>query len=81
MGQNKRFSDCLDHGESKNCGPNTVGSIVRAPGYKYLKNCQNFKVTISSFSNRYKPNRSQSVRKSCPETPGSFLKAPWLNVP
>ena len=57
MGQNKRFSDCLKtkvnfwihHDESKIRGPDTLGSILKAPGYKYLKMGQKFKVIISSY--------------------------------
>ena len=37
----------FDHGEFKNRGPDALGSILRAPGSKYLKKGQKFKVIIS----------------------------------
>ena len=69
-GQNKRFFDChfsigygqFDHGESENRGIMTLGSILRAPGQKTLK-IQNFKVIISRFPDRFKPNRPRGILK------------------
>ena len=42
-----------NHGESENCGPETVGSILRAQGPKDPKKGKNFKVIIWGFPNRY----------------------------
>ena len=39
--------DLIDHGESKNFGPDTLGSILRTKGPKNLKKGQNFKVIFS----------------------------------
>ena len=37
----------FDHGESENHGPETPGSILRAPRPKNLRKGQNFKVIIT----------------------------------
>ena len=55
-------------------GPETIGSILKAP--EHLKKGQNFKIIISRFPYKYKPNRSGESENSSPETLGSILMAP-----
>ena len=41
----------IDHEESENCGPETLGSILRALGLKDPEKNKNFKVIIWGFPN------------------------------
>ena len=63
----------MDHGESENRGPKTLGSILRAPGPKNLKKCQNLKVITSWFPITKSTTRNPKIVVL---TLGSILRAP-----
>ena len=64
----------IDHEESENRGPETLGSILRAPGHP--KKGKNFKVIISLIGINQIDHEESENRG--PETIGSILKAQWL---